>query len=362
MKAILIDDERPALLGLEYMLKKYEGIQVIGMYANPVEGIEAVKKLEPDVVFLDMEMPQLRGIDAASAILDVCEKAEIVFVTAYQQYAIEAFELNALDYLLKPVVPERLEKSILRIQNSKSVKTEGLTKPIRIQFLGGFQMFWEGSEGIKWRAEKTKELFIYLLQNRQRIISKDELLDTLWPEDDPARSIKQLYNGIYYIRKNLQEYGIERDQINIDSNYKLSIGNVWFDLERLNTLRHRIESLNELEINELEECTKQEYLKGEYYSWMDYDREQYNLIQENVALELSRIYKEKKLFNKAIEILVNTFRRNVFNEEVVKQLMILYKETNQFANAKLIFNSYKAMMLTEFGIEPSEDIKSILGS
>ena len=143
IRTVLIDDERPALKGLEFMLKKYDSIQIIGMYTNPIEAIDVIANLKPDVVFLDIEMPQLRGIDAASAILDACEGVEIIFVTAYDQYAIEAFELNSLDYLLKPVATERMDKTIARVLTHKNKHQEKKNEKLQIRLFGGFQMCWK---------------------------------------------------------------------------------------------------------------------------------------------------------------------------------------------------------------------------
>ena len=155
-KVILIDDERPALIELDYLLKQYKDVSIAGMFTNPLEALEEMKFMKPDVVFLDIHMPQLKGIDAASAILDIDPSIDIVFVTAFDQYAVEAFEIHALDYLLKPISDERFAKTMDRVM--KKTKAEPADSGrFHIKCLGGFQAGWEGHEAIKWRAEKTKE-------------------------------------------------------------------------------------------------------------------------------------------------------------------------------------------------------------
>ncbi len=90
-----------------------------------------------------------------------------------------------MDYLLKPVSEERLEKTIARLLKKAQLPKEQVSFKLQIRCFGRFQMGWEGKEPVKWRIEKAKELFAFLLQSHSRNISKDELLDRLWPEDDP---------------------------------------------------------------------------------------------------------------------------------------------------------------------------------
>jgi two-component SAPR family response regulator len=170
IKAVLVDDENPALRVLEHLLKAYPEITIAGMYTNPLKAVEEIGRLKPEAVFLDINMPQLRGIDAASMILDASPGTDIVFVTAYDQYAIEAFELNALDYLLKPVTPDRLKKTVERLMKRKPAPRESVARRLRIKCLGRFQVAWEDREPIKWRAEKTWEIFEFLLHNQGRDI------------------------------------------------------------------------------------------------------------------------------------------------------------------------------------------------
>ena len=203
-RTILIDDEKPALKELEFLLKKYSEISVVGAFYNPMEALDAIREKKPDVVFLDINMPQMLGIDVASEILDINSAIDVVFVTAFDQYAVDAFELHALDYILKPINLERFKKTMDRILTHHGAGTEKTKGKFVIRCLGGFQAGWEGMEPIKWRADKTKEIFTFLLQHRSRDISKEELLDQLWPEDEPEKAIRQLYNGIYYIRKAME--------------------------------------------------------------------------------------------------------------------------------------------------------------
>jgi two-component system, LytTR family, response regulator len=118
LKALIIDDERLARRELRTMLAGSQGISVIGEADGVPSAIKAIKELDPDVLFLDIQMPGQSGFD----LLDKIEiDAEVVFVTAYDEFALRAFEVNALDYLLKPVTPDRLEAALDRLRHSDTV-------------------------------------------------------------------------------------------------------------------------------------------------------------------------------------------------------------------------------------------------
>lgn len=114
MKAVIIDDERLARQELKSLLASYPEIEIVGEANNAETAIESIKQLKPDVIFLDIQMPGKNGFELLEEISGV---PEVVFVTAYDEYAIRAFEVNALDYLLKPVQPNRLAETVKKILN-----------------------------------------------------------------------------------------------------------------------------------------------------------------------------------------------------------------------------------------------------
>ena len=114
LRAVLVDDEQLARDELGYLLGRVGGVEVIGQAGNGLEALTTIDRLQPDVVFLDVQMPGLTGFEVARRLVDGGADAHIIFVTAYDQHAIEAFEVNAVDYLLKPVDPARLEVAVQR--------------------------------------------------------------------------------------------------------------------------------------------------------------------------------------------------------------------------------------------------------
>ena len=113
LQTIIIEDEKPARDLLKAYLEEFEQIEFLGEYDNGFEGLKAVNEMKPDVIFLDVQMPKLTGFE----MLEVLEhNPEVIFTTAFDQYAIQAFEQNAVDYLLKPFSKARFREAIGRLE------------------------------------------------------------------------------------------------------------------------------------------------------------------------------------------------------------------------------------------------------
>ena len=112
-KVMVIDDERLARSELKRLLQEFPDVEIIGEASNSDEGIEKIETLNPDLIFLDIQMPGKTGFE----MLTELERApDVIFVTAYDEYALKAFEVNALDYLMKPVEPKRLADALLKVR------------------------------------------------------------------------------------------------------------------------------------------------------------------------------------------------------------------------------------------------------
>ena len=124
MKAIIIDDERLARTELKKLLQDYPEVEVIDEAANAEEGISKIESQQPDLIFLDIQMPGKTGFDMLSQLE---RTPQVIFTTAYDEFALKAFEVNALDYLLKPIEPKRLADAMqkLHISEPREVKAEG---------------------------------------------------------------------------------------------------------------------------------------------------------------------------------------------------------------------------------------------
>jgi len=128
MRALIVDDERLARKELLSLLAEYKEIEIVGEAVNVDDAIEKIAQLQPDLLFLDIQMPGKTGFD----LLEELEKApNVIFTTAYDEYALKAFQVNALDYLLKPIQPERLKEAItkmIKLQQKEDALEENTEK------------------------------------------------------------------------------------------------------------------------------------------------------------------------------------------------------------------------------------------
>lgn len=187
MKAILIDDERNALEMLEWMLQKYSPeVEIVAMCDSPLDGLEKIKTLKPDLIFLDIEMPQLNGFD----LLDRLGKhdSDVIFTTAYNQFAIKAFKICALDYLLKPIDPDDLKGAVQKAMNKKSkVSSEQLEllmsyikpekpKSKRVALTASDHLIFVETDNIIY-CESDSNYTIFFLKNGEKVMVSKTLKD-----------------------------------------------------------------------------------------------------------------------------------------------------------------------------------------
>lgn len=118
IRALLVDDEEPARSRLRHLLASERDVEIVGEAENGARAMEQIAALAPDLVFLDIQMPACSGMEVAASLAS--PRPRIIFCTAYDQYAVDAFELNALDYLLKPINEARLRKALDRVRGGSA--------------------------------------------------------------------------------------------------------------------------------------------------------------------------------------------------------------------------------------------------
>ncbi|SDD17870.1 Two-component response regulator, SAPR family, consists of REC, wHTH and BTAD domains [Paenibacillus sp. UNCCL117] len=286
INAILIDDEEIALDVLEILLEEIGGVQVQAKFLQAGEAIERVAELRPDLIFLDIEMPGLNGLVAAEQLQQRFAEAEIIFVTAYKEYALHAFDVNAKGYLLKPVSKERLAKLIDRYRPSpgavqapprkRPVEEEnashtGPDLPLRLQALGSLELYSAGGELFSWRTKKTKELFAYLWHHDGMPVYRDHILEALWPELHAERAQALLHTTMYHLRHMLKAAGCHEMIIFADERYRMRVEGVASDVKRLES---KLGQARDMEPEELLGLYRGDYMETEHYRWAESRREE----------------------------------------------------------------------------------------
>ncbi|PKB13988.1 LytTR family two component transcriptional regulator [Novosphingobium kunmingense] len=125
LRTLIVDDEPLALERMQHICRTLPTLDVVGTAQDGASALHAIRQLGPDLVLLDMTMPELDGLAVARALLDGAKSPAIIFVTAHDSFAVEAFDLDAVDYVLKPVTPERLERAIARAAARRGSRAAG---------------------------------------------------------------------------------------------------------------------------------------------------------------------------------------------------------------------------------------------
>ncbi len=250
MKAILIDDEVLALEGLEALLNQL-GVEVIGKYISAREGMKRAEEESIDIIFMDIEMPEESGIKLAREYMQKYPELVIIFVTAYDKYAVEAFEIRGFDYILKPVSKERLKKSLGRMMGQSQVIHEAVQKENvkggMIRFFGKFEIELPVGAPISllWRTPKAQEIFIYLLYRHNQVVRKDFLVELFWPDLEKDKGYANLYTTVYQIRKTLASLSHRIRIINSNDGYWIDLKEMKIDVEEW---KERLKSSHALKI------------------------------------------------------------------------------------------------------------------
>jgi DNA-binding LytR/AlgR family response regulator len=148
IRALIVDDEAPARGELRYLLAAHPEVEVVGEAAAAGEALALAERVRYDVVFLDIELPGLTGLEAARLILDRRERPAVVFVTAHERYAVDAFAVEAFDYLVKPVEPERLARVIERLSQVRRRRAPAVEK-IAVVSAGGSKTLLD-YDAVQW--------------------------------------------------------------------------------------------------------------------------------------------------------------------------------------------------------------------
>ena len=197
MKILLVDDENLQLLRLEGACKKVLPDAFYFTFTNPLKAFDSIKDENIDIAFLDIEMPGLNGIQLAKKLKKINPAIRVIFVTAFNEYALEAYKAHASGYITKPVNEAKIQEEINELAQPIELKP---SKKLQVKCFGNFEVFYKG-EPIKFSYKKSKEVFAYLIDREGSAININELNAVLWEEDHPS----YLRNLISDIQKTLSD-------------------------------------------------------------------------------------------------------------------------------------------------------------
>jgi len=201
LRILIIDDERLAAEDLEYVIKKAEPAAETVVVTSPEEGLVQAGKFDPDIVFSDIEMPGINGIELVRRIKEKSPKTNIIMVTAFSQFALDALKLYVSDYILKPAKIADVKRALANLRTPLDAEAKYLLK---VQCFGNFEVFKDGTP-LHFSRSKTKELFAYLVNLKGSSADTRELCDVLWENDNPETKDSYLRHLLADLRRSLEE-------------------------------------------------------------------------------------------------------------------------------------------------------------
>ncbi|MFV0527118.1 MAG: response regulator [Lachnospiraceae bacterium] len=347
IKTILVDDETHAIVKMEYLLAEYKNYEIIGRYTNAKELIQNLDTLHPQVAFLDIAMPEMSGIELATYLKQYDPAIQIVFVTAYDQYAVTAFELYATDYLLKPITKKRFAKTIDKL-NSILMPTENINFPSsRIQELmtspmvhafGKLEITGTANNAMPvWRTAKSKELFALFLQNRPNGIYRNTLLETLWEDLPEDKALANLNTCNYYLRKYLEQAGSAITLLHESGYYKIDLGHALCDLDIFMQAEEESTQITETNLEYLSYAA--DLYRGRYFedvkcTWANLMRDRYDIRHAILRVRLATYYKSIQDTNRSVNELIRALETDPLNEEAWTLLLDNYQDLNDMVHYK----------------------------
>lgn len=253
MNVIAVDDEKLALDTLVDSAQKALPEAKIYGFSNPQKALEFVAENGAEIAFLDIKMRGMTGLELAKKLKDVYGDVNIVFVTGYSEYSLDAFRLYASDYLLKPATPEAVKNATEHLRNPvKPVRA----KKIRFQCFGNFEAYVE-EKPLTFRRGKAKELLAYLVDRMGASVTMGELMAVIWAdgEDNNSRQ-SNLRNLIADLKRTFSDVGAEN--VIIKTRNSIAVNREAVDCDYYDFLRHIPYAVNSY--------------RGEYmaqYSWAE---------------------------------------------------------------------------------------------
>lgn len=359
MNVVIIDDEQMAIDVMSIMLKKLTNFSICikGTFTNTTDAFECIAQEEVDVIFLDMEMIDIHGLQVADKIKAKYPNVQIIFVTAHAQFAIDAFDIEATDYLLKPVHEKRLVKALTKaeqivtmLEEAQDVKRE---RNMFAHTLGGFRLLDAQQEIVKWRTRKVRELFLYLWFHQKRPILNAVIMEELWPELEFEKAAANLHTSVYQLRKLFRKNNNKNPVLLVNNHYQLNIS-IDSDLEELTQLLARPQH-DEQSIQQLLNCYVGDFLVEEEYDWAIQIRLR---IKQEILLLLENYIVNTKNINPLLKLncLQKMLELDEFNENYMFLLLQFLIDQNKKQDCTECYQMIQEKLQGDLGVSIPKEI------
>ncbi|TCP55813.1 response regulator receiver and SARP domain protein [Tumebacillus sp. BK434] len=348
MRVMIVEDELPILELMKLLVGRHPHLEVVGAFQSAAEALEQFPRLQPDAALLDVEMPRMNGIELAGQLKRIDEEVQIVFTTAYPDYALEAFQVCAVDYLLKPVTPDGIERVAARLAKGQKLRAARPAEQEQqfVRCLGAFETRRAGGHLMSWPTRKTEELFAYFLVYPNRSTSKWQLADLLWPDLEEERAVHNVHNTVYRLKKALKEAGIGVEVVHANDGYHMQIAAACSDLGQFRELAGEARF----------RAYQGALFAGKDYVWSAGVAAELDVQYAEAARELVAKYRREGQAAKAKEALRTYLAYLPLDEEMNEQLLELYAAQEERELFRQHYAAYRNRLAEELGVAPSARI------
>ena len=366
LRVVIVDDEQPAIDLLKILLEGTGKITCVGEYCKPSEAAKDIAILQPDAAFLDIEMPGISGMELAEDLLDRVAGIDIVFVTAFSHYAVEAFELNAVDYLLKPALQKSVDRAVSRLAGRRRLNptSSPVTTAVQIHGFGKLEVRKSFAGNLlKWRTAKVEELFAYLLYHRGTIVQKGKIIEDLWPECEPNIADNNLHTSVYKLKKTFKENAIDISVTFAGGGYVMGLGpSIDYDVAVFETFIAKEPDLAADSLGEFEKAAASyqgDYLGEKDYLWAIAERARLQKYFADLAKQLARHYMHTASFSKAEKALLQSIGYLPYDEDAYELLLKVCSLQGDRPAMIKYYETIQTALQQELGIQPRPSLKRL---
>ena len=359
--AIVVDDEWYNLEETSEFIAKTDSFHVVGKYQNPLKALEEVNFTYPQVAFIDIELPEMDGITLAEKLLEINSAMIIVFITSYNQYAVQAFDLNAIDYILKPIKGERFNRMVEKIKNEISIRSQQTSKNVKIGVFDKLTVTL-GDAPVKWQRTKAKELFAYLLMHHGIYVHKERIMENLWPEYEPEKALQILQTSVCKIRNLFSQIKniVKLDYSNNSYCLLITEGECdYFQVAEALFSYKKDDPSTYILVEKASILFGGGFLAEEGYLWSLEKDQQLREALLTALKEIMDTYSHKGFKEETIRLLKAITKLAPFDENLNYILMEIYEQTKNNIAAFHHYQWLEKTLREEYDTVPSERIKAI---
>lgn len=363
LRVAIVDNEKPVLNLLNILLTENGKVTVVEEFLKPSAALAKIPNLKLDAVFLDIEMPGMNGLELGTKLLEANDELDIIFLTAYDCYAVDAFRVNALDYILKPATQDAINRTVDRIIKNRNKQQVHLS-PLRsekISLFGGIRVIGPRGEAIRWPTAKVEELFAYLILHRRTGINKWTALELLWPEYDPKKAEQNLHTTVFRLKKALSQGNVTCKIENENGQYRLYLHDVTCDLFAFDKFLDKRLDVDAENISEFEHIAEQYFgdLFGDKaYAWCEAERERYQRYFAELVKKAALYRLDQQYFPKAINLVKLLLTNSPYDEEAHELIMRIYCEKKDKVQLTMHFRKMQQLFRDELDLEMSPAVKN----